>query len=274
MHFTLSIPLKDHLEARKRVIAHLAPSITVKGFRKGKAPLDKVEQQLDESSITERTVNLVFPTAFQAYLQEHNLVPLGDPNVTITSIEKDTDWEFGVEIAQKPPVELGEYQNHIRSLKSASKLWIPGEEKKDTQATANREQHANEILELLIKEVKMDIPKLLIEQEANRKLGTLVKQITDMGLTVDSYLASQNITKEQLKAQYEASVELQLRVDFILEAIANDVGLSISDPEFRESLEAMTDPRERKLAQESQTYQAAVRYSLLRHKVIDYLINL
>ncbi len=273
MKFTLSIPLSDHTQARNEVIAKLAQSVTVKGFRKGKAPIAKVEEKLDEGYIAEQTVNHIFPSAFRIYLQKNNLEPIGDPSVTITSIEKDKDWEFEVEIAQKPEVILGDYAKKIASQNSASQIILPGDEASKTQVP-DQENKINKILELLLEEVKVEVPKLLVEQEANRKLATLVKQITDMGLTVDAYLKSQNITKEQLKEQYEHAVETNLRVDFTLEAIALEQKIQVSDIELREQINSINDPHERKHVEESDMYQASLRYSLMRNKVIDYLLNL
>lgn len=273
MKFTLSIPLSDHTKARQEVITKLAQNVTVKGFRKGKAPIAKVEEKLEEGYVTEQTVNHIFPSAFRDYLQKNNLEPIGDPNVSISSIEKDKDWEFEVEIAQKPEVILGDYAKKIASQNSASHIILPGDEASKTQ-DPDQENKINKILELLLEEVKVEIPKLLIEQEANRKLSTLVKQITDMGLTVDAYLKSQNITKEQLKEQYEHAVETNLKIDFILEAIAIEQKIQVSDAQLREHINTIKDPHERKHVEESSLYQASLRYSLMRNKVIDYLISL
>lgn len=273
MKFTLAIPQSDHQKARKEVIKELAPNVTVKGFRKGKAPLEKVEEKLDESGIIERTVNHVFPSAFKAHLAKNKLEPIGDPNVTIVSLEKEKDWEFEVEIAEKPDVVLGDYASKITSLNKSAPTVLP-EDKAIKNPAQNQEQRINAILELLIKEVVIEIPRLLIEQEANRRLSTLVKQITDMGLTVDAYLKSQNLTKEQLKQHYELSVETNLKVDFILEAIAHDLHITVSPKELRDQIEAIRDPHEREHIEKSDAHKASLRYSLARNKVIDHLIDL
>jgi trigger factor len=273
MKFSLTIPQAEHEKARKEVITQLAQSVTVKGFRKGKAPAIKVEEKLDEAYVTEQTVNHLFPSAFREYLLKQNLEPIGDPSVTITSIEKDADWLFEVEIAQKPTVTLGEYKNKINSLNASSQIILPGDDASQTQ-NQKQEQRINSILELLIKEAVVEIPRLLIEQEANRKLSTLVKQITDMGLTVDAYLKSQNITKEQLKEQYDRAVETNLKVDFILEAIASDQKIEVSPEELQEQINRITDDHERKHVEESPVYQASIQYSLMRNKVVDFLLNL
>jgi FKBP-type peptidyl-prolyl cis-trans isomerase (trigger factor) len=273
MKFTLSIPQTDHNKARKVVVAQLAQSVTVKGFRKGKAPAIKVEEKLDEAYVTEQTVNHLFPSAFRDYLLKHKLEPIGDPSVTITSIEKDKDWVFEVEIAQKPDVTLGDYKNKITSLNATSQIILPGDDASQSQ-DHKQEQRINSILEILLKEATLEIPRLLIEQESNRKLSTLVKQISDMGLTVDAYLKSQNVTKEQLKQQYEQAVETNLKVDFILEAIAKDQKIVVTPEELQNQINAISDAHERKHVEESPVYQASIQYSLMRNKVVDYLLNL
>lgn len=273
MKFTLTIPVEDHKKARSAAIAKLAPNVTIKGFRKGKAPIDKVEQQLDESSITEQTVNSVFPSAFRSYILENKLEPIGDPSVSIVSLEAEKDWVFDVEISEKPTVTLGNYIEKVKSVTASAKIILPQDDAAKNPSE-NEEKLINNIIDALIKEVIIEVPSLLVDQEVNRRMSTLVKQITDMGLTVDNYLKSQNITKDQLREQYALSVETNLKIDFIVEAISSDLNISTSDKELEDQINTISNPNERKHVQESEVHRESLRYSLTRNKVIRHLISL
>ena len=65
----------------------------------------------------------------------------------------------------------------------------------------------------------MKIPDLLVEEEASHRLSALAENITRLGLSVDSYLKTKNLTPQDLKSQVSNEARASLEAEFILRGI-------------------------------------------------------
>ena len=63
----------------------LGASVSIPGFRPGKAPADQVKDRINKDALLEETVRGVLPTAIEQILKEHNLRPLLPPRVEVQS---------------------------------------------------------------------------------------------------------------------------------------------------------------------------------------------
>jgi len=63
MKFTLTLTHQAVSKTYQTILAEAAKDVTVKGFRKGKAPLSSVEAQLDKAKIYETVLNRLLPGA-------------------------------------------------------------------------------------------------------------------------------------------------------------------------------------------------------------------
>lgn len=82
----------------------------IPGFRKGKVPRKIIELNYGEGVFYEDAINMVFPEAYEAAIEEHNLEPVDRPEIDIEELEKGKPVVFTAEVAVKPEVELGEYK--------------------------------------------------------------------------------------------------------------------------------------------------------------------
>jgi len=275
MNFTLTIPKSQIADAYKHSLKEAAEHVTVKGFRKGKAPLDRVEREVGKQNLYEDVVRHVFPPAYADYIKKNKLEPITSPKVNIKSANELEDWEFEVEIAQKPVVQLGDYTKTVKADKAVSAIWTPGSgQSADQKDEAKREEKLSKIFDSLLKSVKIEIPSLLIEEEVNRSLSRLVSQIEKLGLTVDQYLASMNKTSESLKQEYATNAEVNLKIEFILDAIAKEENLTVSDKEYNDFFAKVTDPETKKALTNDPSAQTSIKYTLTKQKVLDHLLSL
>lgn len=74
----------------------------------------------------------------------------------------------------------------------------------------------NLILEAVLKEVKVEISDLIVEEELSARLSRLVDDVRKIGLTTEAYLKSKNLTMEQLKASFKKEIEDTYKLEFLL----------------------------------------------------------
>ena len=58
---------------RKKAIEEYAKTIEIPGFRKGKVPVSKAEEHIDENKLTEKILNDILPKAFGDAIKKHKL---------------------------------------------------------------------------------------------------------------------------------------------------------------------------------------------------------
>lgn len=86
-------------------------SISVPGFRKGKAPLGIIEKHYGESVFFEDALNLLYSDALESAADEAGLKIIDDEmKFDLVSISKNDGVDFKVTFTTKPEVEVGEYK--------------------------------------------------------------------------------------------------------------------------------------------------------------------
>ena len=108
-------------------------SISIQGFRKGKAPRKLIEAQYGKAVFYDDAINYVLPDAYEKAVEGNALEVVSRPDIDVTKID-DNGVEFTAEVWIKPEVELGEY----KGLTFAKKDPNPTDE--DIDAAIKREQ--------------------------------------------------------------------------------------------------------------------------------------
>ena len=98
-------------EAIRAVYAKEAQNITVKGFRKGKAPLHMVEKMYGEAVFFEDAINFLYEDLLLGAVDEAGLKLVDVEKTEITSISKADGAELKVVVIVEPEVELGDYKD-------------------------------------------------------------------------------------------------------------------------------------------------------------------
>ena len=88
-----------------------AKNISIPGFRKGKAPMQVIENYYGAGVFYEDAFDAIFPEIYQAAIIEHGITPVDRPELDVEQIGKGQELKFTVEVYVKPDVELGEYKN-------------------------------------------------------------------------------------------------------------------------------------------------------------------
>lgn len=265
---TVTIPSDDVMATRKQVVEELAKSANVPGFRKGKAPAGMVEDKLDPEAIREEILKKLLSKYYIQAVEEHKVQPIVTPKIHIQAVEEGKDWQFTATTCELPPITLGKYQEKVKAVTAKSKIVIPGKEKLGPSL--------DEIIPALLGEVTAVIPHILVEQEVDRLLSRLLDDIKRLGLTLDQYLGSTSRTIESLRAEYEKKAENDIKLEFVLNKIAEDEKLVVEPKEVDEAIQKASakggSAPGRKDELESNKYLLA---SILRQqKTLDFLKNL
>jgi len=209
---TVSIDQKTIENTRQEVIKHLAQTMEIKGYRKGKAPLEAVEKNADPNHIQGNTINALATQAAIRVIKEHHLNPIIPPKADISE-ETEQGLVLKITLAEKPEVTLGEYRNKLKELlskKEGTSQIAVAESLAEAEKEGSKEKRETpphlefeEVIKVLQETCSAEIPDLLIERETTARLSQLVTRIDSAGLSLEQYLESQQTSLDKLKEKYQ-----------------------------------------------------------------------
>ena len=85
-------------------------TISMPGFRKGKAPRAMIEKMYGKGIFYEDAANSIIPDAYADAAKESELEIVAQPEIDVTQIESGKPFIFTATVALKPEVTLGEYK--------------------------------------------------------------------------------------------------------------------------------------------------------------------
>ena len=269
-----SVPWNDVKKAYDLVLTQLTKTAKISGFREGKAPKDLVEKSIDKGKTYGEVVNQLLPISYAKAIAKHNLKPAVAPKVQIIKAEDNKPWQFKATSCELPKVELGDYQKIAKGALAKDKIWTPEKGKPDQkQPELTDTQKFNLIAKALLEGIKFDLPELLVANERDRLLSRLLEQIQKLGLTIDQYAQSNGKTVEALKQEQTKTAENTLKIELILQAIAEEKNFKVDDKEIDKMIAQTGDDKIKKQLNTPQE-RAYISSVLRKRQVIDYLLGL
>jgi trigger factor len=80
----------------------------LKGFRKGKAPIEVVKKAY-AGNAEGQIIREIVEEAFSSAIREHSLTPVSNPQVNVETLAENTPFKFQLTFENQPPVELKDY---------------------------------------------------------------------------------------------------------------------------------------------------------------------
>lgn len=105
----VEIPAQAVNSAFDRVYKGIQKKANIKGFRPGKAPLSTVKS-LYGQQVQGDVLNDLLNEGYQNALDEHDLTPIGQPQIQIGEFGQDKDLSFSAEFEVRPEVNLKKYE--------------------------------------------------------------------------------------------------------------------------------------------------------------------
>lgn len=105
----VEVPTEKVNNAFGKVYKVLQQNANIKGFRKGKAPLDTI-RSIYRDRVQGDVVNELVQDSYSAALDEHGLNPIGYPQINIEKLNEGEPFKFTAEFEVRPEVELKKYE--------------------------------------------------------------------------------------------------------------------------------------------------------------------
>ncbi len=272
VQLTITIPKDEVKKAYEKVLAETVEKTEIPGFRKGKAPQKLVEEKTDKNKIYELVLQKIIPQIYIEAVEEHKIQPIMAPKIELLHAKEEEDWEIRATTCERPEVELGNYKEAVKKGLSSNKIWTPSDEaaKTPNNTESAEEEKMQKLIQTLLDSTTITLPAVLTEDELNRTLSNLISQTEKLGLTIDQYLSSIGKTTEQIRAEYQKKVEDNLKLEFILDAIANQEKIEVSDKEI-DALVTATGDEKLKSDLNSGFSRTYLQRILARRKTLDFL---
>lgn len=111
VELTISLGTEELKAAEQVALTKLAKEVKIEGFRKGKAPLELVAAQVDQTILGQETLeNALSKAVAEAFLKE-DIKAIDRPEVDVKKFIPGTGLEFTATTEIMPKVELGDYKN-------------------------------------------------------------------------------------------------------------------------------------------------------------------
>lgn len=260
IQITFTIPFALVKKAQTEVIAEYAQEAEIPGFRKGKAPADVVKGKIPVATLIEKSLAKVLPEALGETITQNKIKPAIYPKFELIKAEDNQDWQVRASTCELPEVILGDYKAAMSSIIKVADM--------------TREVKEQKVITALLESQKINIPKLLISEEVDARLASLLERIEKLGLTLEGYLGSIGKTPENLRSEYETQSENTIALELILNKIAEERKIEITEKQVDEAIAAAS--ADTKLAEKLNTpeQKRIIRSLLARRAALDYLTGL
>ena len=189
--------------------------------------IDTFEEQLvGKNAGDEVEVNVTFPEEYQAAdLAGKPAVFKVKINEIKTKELPELNDEFAQDVAGVDT--LAEYKEELKKNLT---------EKKENEAKKTKEDEA---IQKIIDKSKMDLPEAMIDTQCETMVNEFAQRIAQSGLSMDQYLQFSGMTVDQLKEQVRPEAETRIKSSLVLEQIAKEENIEVSDEDIDAEIEKM-----------------------------------
>lgn len=191
--------------------------------------IDNFEEQLiGKNTGDELEVNVTFPEEY------HAPELAGKPAVFKVKIHEiktkelpELDDEFAQDVSEFDT--LAEYKESIKTRI---------QERKENAAKRDKEEEA---LAKIVAKSKMEIPEAMIETQVANMLNDFANRMAQQGLSIEQYMQFTGMTMDKLQEQMRPDAEKRIQTSLVLEQIAKEEDIQVSDEEVETELGKMAE---------------------------------
>jgi trigger factor len=113
VHFEVAVTKEQFEHGLDHAFAKENEKVTIKGFRKGKAPRNVYEAKYGIESLYEEAIQHVLQETYYDTVIENNIDVVAQPKIDldINTIKRGQDFTYKVTVAVRPEIKLGEYKD-------------------------------------------------------------------------------------------------------------------------------------------------------------------
>jgi trigger factor len=105
----IEVPHEKVSESINRAYKSIQNHVEIKGFRKGKAPLQTIKNMYSDR-IKDDVVRELVQNHYVEALREHSLEPLGQPQIEYDMLKEDEAFKFSVQFEIRPEIHLKKFE--------------------------------------------------------------------------------------------------------------------------------------------------------------------
>ena len=247
---TISIPWKDIQEEYKKAFAKIQKDISIEGFRKGKAPKAVAQKHIKREDVYNALLQDYVPSIYNEIVKKENLKPIISPKLELKSIKENKDWSLIIRIAQVPTVTLGKYKEAVKAAKkkvAKAEIWVPGKDKKPSKEDKEKQKQAQfqAALSAVLSVATVEVSDLIVEDELNARLARIVDDVQKIGLTMEKYLESKKISKDDFNKKIKEEIIETYKMEFVLQKIADEEKIQLKKDELEKMFSGIRSKRKR-----------------------------
>lgn len=184
--------------------------------------------------------------------------------VKLHEIKKKEMPEINDELAK----DISEFDT-IAELKAS----IREKQEKDNETKAKYETE-DEAIETVCKNATVEIPSGMIETETEHMEKDMEQRLSYQGMKFEDYLQMIGKTRENFREEYKPQAEKQVKSRLVLEAIAKDAKIEVTDEEVASKISEMAKMYGQKEEDVKKNEQliSYVKESLKSEKTIDFIV--
>ncbi len=263
---------KAHVEQHIiEALEHETKNLEVKGFRKGKAPLDVAKKHIDMNHLRSHAMNHILEEVQRQVLSENKFTPIVYPRFEIKEFEEGKDLKLVMIIIEKPEIEIGDYTKAIKE-KKAEKAKAKTEPKEGETEAESKELTTEDIIDAVLTVSKIDVSEQLINEETDRMMQSMLDQLGQMGITIDKYLEAINKKAEEVRAEYIKVAERNIKSDFAITEIATKEKVEVTEQDVEQTIAGIPDEKSRE-ALSKPDQKMYIKAVLLKNKTLQKLAD-
>ncbi|NLK61939.1 MAG: trigger factor [Fusobacteria bacterium] len=234
-----------------------------------KSFIDTFEEQIEGHKVNDEfDVNVKFPEEY------HSKEYAGKPavfKVKINSIKTLEKSELNDDFAK----DLGyETLDELKNKKM--------EELKEEEENKSKQIMTDSLLNILKDKTEITVPEAIINREIENRISEFDQQLRSQGLSFDQYAKMNNLSKDKLYADMKPVAINKIKIDLILEKIAEIENIEVSNEDIEDKVEEAAKYYSMEKAQfvdrlksmkAYDNYVSNVKLNLTQLKAIDIIIN-
>jgi trigger factor len=164
--------------------------------------------------------------------------------------------------------DLGDYSS-FEELKAKLK----GEIEKEKALTLER-QLKDQLVDQLLEANPFEVPESLVEEQAKTMVSDTKLRLAAQGVV----LKNLGVSEEKLQEDYKAMAQKQVRTFLILDKIAGQEGIAVTDEEAEDRLKEMSERMHQKFDVLKRYYEKngllpEVKAGIIRDKILNFLLE-
>lgn len=182
-----------------------------------------------------------------------------------------------VKVKELPELD-DEFAKDVSEFDTLEELKADTAEKLKEQKTQMLRQKAEQaVIENAVNNAELEVPYIMIEEEADRSMESMEQQMKGQGITLDDYFKYTGSTREDFRENMKPEAEKNIKVDLVLAEIAEAEKIEVTEEEMDAEIKVYADAFNHNFEEYKKTVDDRMREyldaNIKRKKTVDFLVD-